>query len=140
MKRRKDGSPAEDLKIVVCMPAYNEEKYIGSTILKVRRYCKDIFVVDDCSRDNTGRIAKMAGAMVVRHKSNQGYGGALRTCFKVGKEQGRWAAETTLRVLDGERPGDIPVTSNVQTEAYVNATLAARIGFKPALEAYRGVK
>jgi ABC-type uncharacterized transport system substrate-binding protein len=50
---------------------------------------------------------------------------------KVAKEQGQWAAETSLRILVGEQPADISVTKNSQTIAYVNMTLADRIGFEP---------
>jgi len=53
---------------------------------------------------------------------------------KVGQEQGQWAARTALRILRGKRPTQIPVTQNQQTIAYVNTTLAEKIGFKPDAE------
>lgn len=74
-------------KVVVCMPAYNEERFVASTVLKCKRYFKNVFVVDDCSQDHTGRMAKRAGAKVIYHRQNQGYGGALRTCFRIGKQE-----------------------------------------------------
>ncbi len=33
-------------KILVAMPAYNEEKYIGSLVLKARQYGDEVLVVD----------------------------------------------------------------------------------------------
>lgn len=89
-------------RVVICMPAYNEGRYVGSTVLRCRRYYSNIFVVDDCSSDNTSRMAKLAGARVVRHSINQGYGGALRTCFKIGKEQGA----DCLVILDSDGQHD----------------------------------
>ena len=50
---------------------------------------------------------------------------------KVAQEQGQWAARTALQILRGKSPAQIPVTQNQQTIAYVNATLADKIGFKP---------
>ena len=37
--------------------------------------------------ESVAKMARKAGALVFRHGSNQGYGGALRTCFKIGKEE-----------------------------------------------------
>lgn len=48
---------------------------------------------------------------------------------KVAREQGQWAANTALSILNGQSPADIPVTQNQQTEMYINQTLAERIGF-----------
>lgn len=43
---------------------------------------------------------------------------------KVPQEQGRYAAETALRVLDGERAGDIPIAQNQQGKVIINAKIA----------------
>ena len=67
-------------KIVIIVPAYNEEKTVASVVTKAKEYGK-VLVVDDCSRDRTAEIAKRAGATVIRHKVNRGLGGALRTGF-----------------------------------------------------------
>jgi ABC-type uncharacterized transport system substrate-binding protein len=50
---------------------------------------------------------------------------------KVAQEQGQWAAHTALRIVRGKSPAQIPVAQNQQTIAYVNETLADKIGFKP---------
>jgi ABC-type uncharacterized transport system substrate-binding protein len=50
---------------------------------------------------------------------------------KVAREQGEWAARAALDILAGRRPGEIAVTRNKQTKAWLNRTLAARINFKP---------
>lgn len=74
-------------KVIVAMPAYNEERYVASTVIKCRKHFNDVYVIDDASKDLTYEMARRAGARVVRHEKNQGYGGALRTAFLLGKEQ-----------------------------------------------------
>jgi len=50
---------------------------------------------------------------------------------KVAQEQGQWAARAALRIARGKSPGDIPVTQNQQTVAYINKTLSEQIGWQP---------
>jgi glycosyltransferase involved in cell wall biosynthesis len=93
--------------IIVGMPAYNEAKYIGSVILQARRYADEVVVVDDGSTDPTASIARLAGAAVVRHEQNQGYGSTIRTLLDEAKK--RDAA--ILVVLDADsqhNPDEIP--------------------------------
>jgi glycosyltransferase involved in cell wall biosynthesis len=68
-------------KIVVVIPSYNEERFIGSVVLKLLRYPVQVIVVDDGSSDETGAVAAAAGAMVVRQVMNQGKGAALNAGF-----------------------------------------------------------
>ena len=69
------------MKIVIGIPAYNEEKNIGSIILKLKQKYDKIIVCDDGSTDMTYSISTALGAVVVKHKKNQGYGAAIRTIF-----------------------------------------------------------
>lgn len=73
-------------KLVVVIPAYNEENTIGSVVLKTRRQADNIIVVDDGSTDATADIASDAGAVVVRHAHNRGKGQALNTGFQKARE------------------------------------------------------
>jgi len=74
---------AYDVSIVI--PAYNEEKAIGTTLDAVaaavstsaRRY--QIIVVNDGSRDNTGTQAASRAVQVVNHRRNRGYGASLKS-------------------------------------------------------------
>jgi glycosyltransferase involved in cell wall biosynthesis len=68
-------------KIVAGMPAYNEEKYIGTLVLQTRQHVDEVIVVDDGSTDATAEIAELAGARVIRHMSNRGYGAAIQSIF-----------------------------------------------------------
>ncbi|MFH1447917.1 MAG: glycosyltransferase family 2 protein [Candidatus Micrarchaeota archaeon] len=68
------------MKISVIMPAYNEEKHIATVIEGVKAlYDYELIVVDDGSSDNTAEEAKKAGAIVISHPYNKGYGAALKT-------------------------------------------------------------
>jgi glycosyltransferase involved in cell wall biosynthesis len=73
-------------KIIVIIPAFNEERFIGSVILKLKKFPVDIIVVDDGSTDETVSIAKMAGVVVFSQDINQGKGVALNTGFHAARE------------------------------------------------------
>ncbi len=64
-------------KITVIIPAYNEARFIGSVVLKLKQQPIDILVVDDGSTDDTAEIALAAGAEVISLAPNQGKGAAL---------------------------------------------------------------
>jgi hypothetical protein len=74
---------------IVIIPAYNEEKRIASVIAGVRASLADaeVVVVDDCSRDNTAVEARQAGAIVVSHPFNMGYGAAIQTGYKYARDK-----------------------------------------------------
>ncbi len=67
--------PKRDWEITVVIPAFNEAESIGLTILGVQRQTfpvKEIIVVDDCSTDDTGAIARRFGATILRTPRNSG--------------------------------------------------------------------
>jgi len=66
-------------RIVIVVPAYNEERFIGSVVLKILQFPVSVIVVDDGSSDNTAFIAEAAGAIAIRHNQNMGKGEALNT-------------------------------------------------------------
>ena len=63
----------------VVIPAYNEQKHIGEVVRRAGKHADRVVVVDDGSRDNTGKAAEKAGADVIRHITNIGKGAALKT-------------------------------------------------------------
>lgn len=71
-------------KNCVLLPAYNEQDAIGSVILEIRKFAKDldIIVVDDGSSDDTYKIAKSLGVTVLRSRANKGVGEALKRGFR----------------------------------------------------------
>ena len=50
---------AEKSGIIVGMPAYNEEKYVGSVVLQARQFADEVVVVDDGSSDRTAEVARL---------------------------------------------------------------------------------
>jgi glycosyltransferase involved in cell wall biosynthesis len=84
---------------VAVIPAYNEERSIGSVVLKAREYVGHVIVVDDGSTDATAVIARMAGATVVRHEFNSGKGVALNTGFR--KAQALFIPQVVI-TIDGD--------------------------------------
>jgi glycosyltransferase involved in cell wall biosynthesis len=73
---------------IALIPAYNEERFIASVVLKTRRYVDEVLVVDDGSQDATAELAQEAGATVLYHSENQGKGAALNTGFAAVRAQG----------------------------------------------------
>ena len=70
------------------IPAYNEQKNIGSIIKKTKKYMNNIIVVDDGSTDKTKETAEKSGAIVLRHVVNLGKGAALKTGCDFAVEKG----------------------------------------------------
>jgi glycosyltransferase involved in cell wall biosynthesis len=75
------------LKIIVCIPAYNESKNISNIVQKARSYATEVIVCDDGSFDDTVELARAAGATIVKHTFNRGYGAAINTLFQIAKEK-----------------------------------------------------
>ena len=70
-------------KILIIIPAYNEEKTIKEIIERIPRkiddYTTQVLVVDDGSDDTTADKAREAGATVFSHEKNKGLGVAFST-------------------------------------------------------------
>jgi glycosyltransferase involved in cell wall biosynthesis len=89
------------------MPAYNEERSIVKMVLGCQKYVDRVIVVDDGSSDATAELAASAGARVVQHEWNAGYGAALRTCFETAREMD--AQRLVIIDADGQHdPDEIP--------------------------------
>jgi glycosyltransferase involved in cell wall biosynthesis len=69
-------------KVVAVVPAFNEQRSIGSVVIQAQKYADTVVVVDDGSADATAEIASDAGAVVIRHSENRGKGVALNTGFR----------------------------------------------------------
>ncbi|NJE46790.1 glycosyltransferase [Thermococcus sp. GR7] len=69
------------LSTYVVVPAYNEERTIGTVLDDLLRYfrAEEIIVVNDGSRDKTAEVARSRGVHVLTHLVNRGLGGALGT-------------------------------------------------------------
>lgn len=71
-------------RVLIIIPAYNEERNIAGVIQKIKKVVDgpNILVVDDGSQDETPKIAKENGCLVLSLPYNLGYGGALQAGFK----------------------------------------------------------
>ena len=127
---------------VVCIPAYNEEGKIKDVIEKSLPYVDKVVVCDDGSTDDTAVLAKKAGAIVISHETNQGYGAAISTLFDYCRKN-----DTEIMVtLDGDgqhSPDQIPDLMNVILKHNVDVVIGSRtLGNDKDIPAYRkaGIK
>jgi glycosyltransferase involved in cell wall biosynthesis len=76
-------------KILVIVPAYNEEGSVGKVIEEVRHHVPqaDILIVNDGSTDPTSEIAKSKGAIVLDLPFNLGIGGAMQAGYQYAHEK-----------------------------------------------------
>jgi glycosyltransferase involved in cell wall biosynthesis len=96
-------------KILIIIPAFNEEKNIGRLLGKLSSVfsLKDVLVVDDGSKDRTSIIAKEAGAKLLSLPTNQGKGLALRAGFDFAIKKG-YDAVITMDADGQHDPVEIP--------------------------------
>ncbi len=95
-------------KIIVGLPAYNEEKAVAGVVLQAKEHADMVIVVNDGSIDNTAKLARLAGAEVVEHDKNKGYGAAIQTILT---EAGKRNADI-LVIIDADaqhNPDEIPL-------------------------------
>ena len=110
---------------IVCIPAYNEEIKINDVVKKSLPYADKVIVCDDGSTDDTAALAKKAGAVVISHKKNQGYGATISTLFDYCRKNN---AEIMV-TLDGDgqhNPDQIPDLINVILKHKVDVVIGSR--------------
>ena len=72
------------MKLVVVIPAFNEEKTVAEVVQRLPKHIRGVnqveaVVVDDGSADRTAELARAAGAVVVSHGVNRGFGATFHT-------------------------------------------------------------
>lgn len=82
--------PLSTPRVLVIMPAWNEEEAVGATVTEVLAASADydVLVVNDGSTDATAEVAAAAGATVLNLPFNLGVGGAMRAGFKYAHRMG----------------------------------------------------
>ncbi len=80
------------MKLLIILPAYNEEEKIGEVLKNLPRRINGIseiekIVVDDGSTDKTSEIALKSKATVLKHVINRGLGGAIGTGFEYARNK-----------------------------------------------------
>ncbi len=126
------------LKIIVGMPAYNEERYIGSLVLATRQHANEVIVIDDGSTDNTSKIAGYAGATVFRHDTRTGKGAAIQRILEEVKKRD----PDILVLMDADfqhDPQEIPdVIKPIMDDGY-DLVIGSRAGQAEKTPRYRRV-
>ena len=110
---------------LVCIPAYNEENHIKDVIKNSLLHVDGVVVCDDGSTDNTAKIAKDAGAVVISHTKNQGYGAAITTLFDYARKENAQIMIT----LDGDGqhdPNHIPLLIDTIIKHDVDVVIGSR--------------
>lgn len=82
---------ANEHKLTVVIPAYNEGQAIGEVLEDIWQNCGEIvesvIVVDDGSKDDTADVAESKKATVIRHSGNRGYGASLKTGIRASQTE-----------------------------------------------------
>jgi glycosyltransferase involved in cell wall biosynthesis len=125
--------------VVALIPAYNEERFIGSLVLAVQPYVDQVVVVDDGSRDHTVEIAQRAGVTVVRHQVNRGKAAAVNTGFNYIRQLN----PSAVVMLDGDgqhRVEDIPIVLDPIVKGEADLVIGSRfLDVKSDIPAYRQI-
>lgn len=132
-------------RVLVVVPARDEEASLPATLAGLRRVAPDarVVVVDDGSVDGTGRVARESGADVLRHVVNLGVGAALQTGFRFALRHdydvavqfdadGQHPAESLMAVagpvLAGE--ADVCIGSRYVARTGYHAPFVRRLGMR----------
>lgn len=110
---------------LACIPAYNEESHIEHLVNSAQNFVDSVVVCDDGSTDATADVAKKAGAIVISHKTNQGYGAAIISLFEYARDKN---AEIMI-TFDGDgqhNPDQIPLLLNTLTQHNVDVVIGSR--------------
>ena len=127
-----------NMRIIVIIPAFNEQAAIGSVVQKSLQYADDVLVVDDGSSDATCEIARKAGASILSHPTNFGKGVSLSDAFS------RVEGYDVVVTIDGDgqhNPDEIPdlIKPVIENKAdFVNGSRYIN-GFEENTPAYRRV-
>jgi glycosyltransferase involved in cell wall biosynthesis len=125
----KKDAYSEFSTISVVIPAYNEEKTVGSVIQRAHRTLQalgipyEIIAVDDGSTDETARIASQSGAILVSNGINLGKGQSL--CTGIMKSKG--SIVVTMDADGAHQPEEIPkllspiLSRNPRTDAVIGS-------------------
>ena len=106
---------AKKLKILLIIPAYNEEENILNTYKKILEYNQkkktnyDVIVINDGSKDNTSKICHDNNIPVIDLIQNLGIGGAVQTGYMYALENNYDIAIQ----FDGDGQHDIKYVENI---------------------------
>jgi len=133
-------------RIVITLPAHNEEKTIGAVLQTIFRSMKAyagpdwrVVVVDDCSSDNSAAIAEQNGAKVIRLNHKAGLAAVFRREMETAIElEADWIVHIDS---DGQHPAQAIPTLLNHLEQGVDLAIGSRFllnspGSKPLIEQF----
>lgn len=97
--------------IFILIPAFNEEATIFNVVQSCVAIAREVIVVNDGSTDETGNLARKAGATVIDKSKNEGYESALNTGFKFAVE--RLGDASSLVTFDADGEHSVPSLLNM---------------------------
>jgi len=110
------------MRLLIAIPVYNERKYVETVLEKVKRFHRDILLIDDGSSDGTGELlSQIAGESdihLIRHPINRGYGQSLIDAFRFADRHGYdWVI--TMDCDEQHEPEMIPeFVRQIQTDEF----------------------
>lgn len=119
--------------VSLIIPAFNEESAVQQVVRSARElleqhgYRAEIIIVDDGSTDGTARAAQSAGARVLQHRSNRGYGAALKTgitaathdVIAITDSDGTYPSKYLPAMLEELERADMVVGARVGKEVHI---------------------
>ncbi len=133
-----------DHRVLIIIPAYNEEETIADVLKDIEAHMKgaSVVVVDDGSKDSTAFIARKMGVTVLEHPFNMGVGAAVQTGFKYALEYGY---NICVQVdADGQHPAsEIPKLLEPIRREEANVVVGSRFlepsDYRPSLARGMGI-
>ncbi|WP_435925838.1 glycosyltransferase family 2 protein [Paenibacillus sp. DYY-L-2] len=131
------------MRILVIIPAFNEEGNLGTLIEKFRDINVDILVINDCSSDRTAEVCERYGIKHIDLPCNLGIGGAVQTGYK-------YAANNNYDIaiqIDGDGQHNphyinelIDPIINEQADMVIGSRYIAKEGFQSSFIRRVGIK
>jgi glycosyltransferase involved in cell wall biosynthesis len=133
-------------RLLIIVPAYNEEGSVGTVIHQIKRDLElqgDILVIDDGSTDDTAVVARKAGALVVSHPFNLGIGGAVQTGYIFADKMGY----DLVARMDGDGQHDAEQLSGLiemvisgEVDIAIGSRYLGKGGFRSSVSRAVGIK
>ncbi len=114
-------------RVLLLIPAFNEEASIGHVVVEARQVMPgiDVLVANDCSTDSTAQVARGVGAQVITVPHHLGLGGVLQAGYRLAYELGY---DYVVRIDgDGQMdPRDIPTILETLRASGVEMVIGSR--------------